>query len=75
MSNTYLWAANQSKLLRAITKTKSTNEAVIKEEYIRIGGLVLDKKVEESSELKLIGSVNQIVDIVNAKPKRRTKKK
>jgi hypothetical protein len=57
MSKLYTWAANPAKLQRAIAKLVSRNgtEAEIKEEYILIGGLVVEpeeEKVEESPKLK-----------------------
>jgi hypothetical protein len=45
MSLTYLWAANTSKLQRAIAKVKGGSESEIKAEYIRIGGLVIEDKI------------------------------
>lgn len=42
MENKYPWAANKFKLERAIGKVGREGDKVIKEYYIKIGGLVLD---------------------------------
>ena len=52
MSNKYTWAANPSKLQRAIAKVapKNGTEEDIKAEYILIGGLVCEMEIEEGVE-------------------------
>lgn len=52
MSKPYTWAANPSKLQRAIAKVapKNGTEEDIKAEYILIGGLVREVEIEEGVE-------------------------
>lgn len=56
MTRTYGWAANPQKLARAIGLAKGADESVVKTEYIKIGGLLINEEtnmdpIQESEEV------------------------
>lgn len=86
---TFGWAKNNAKLIRAIA-IGADNEALVKDEYIKIGGLidptypVVESTNEDHSEAvapleeisePVVESEEAIDEVIESKPKKVTKKK
>lgn len=69
----YKWAANPVKLARAIATTKSSDEDVIKTEYIRLGGLIIGSRIpvaekeEVPAPIEVTDGVTEEVEVSSRK--------
>ncbi len=79
MNKKFIWASNLIKLQRAIANTKSEEDSIVKEEYIRLGGLVVEDMVQPTPEevvSEIVDSTEEAIEAIEeAKPKRTRIKK
>lgn len=73
----YPWAANREKLARAVGKVgPDASEATVREEYVRIAGLVLnDDGTKDTGPLPEVLKNEPEEDTGEEKPAKKTKKK